>query len=246
MTTDVNKQPHFYCGLDLGQTHDFSAFVALEQDRSRDKYHYALRHLERFALGTSYTTVCDRVLKLFQKPPLAGHTLCIDQTGVGRPVVDYFRKSLREYPIEEITCPECEGKGGHKSAGLVVENPWVTCKECKGKAVKELTPPRVTFRPVTITSGNAITVEGAGWHVPKKELVSVLQVLLQTRRLHIARSLPEAQTLIRELEAFRVKVTTNANETFEAWRERDHDDLVLAVAIACWVAEHGSKQAWIR
>jgi len=36
-----------------------------------------------------------------------------------------------------------------------------------------------------------------------------------------------------------VKVTTAGNETFEAWRERDHDDLVLAVGIAAWVAERG-------
>jgi hypothetical protein len=30
-------------------------------------------------------------------------------------------------------------------------------------------------------------------------------------------------------------VTAAANETFEAWRERDHDDLVLALALALYV-----------
>ena len=39
------------------------------------------------------------------------------------------------------------------------------------------------------------------------------------------------------MENFRVKVTDAANETFGAWRERPHDDLVLAVAIAAWQAE---------
>ena len=33
-----------------------------------------------------------------------------------------------------------------------------------------------------------------------------------------------------ELQQFRVKITAAANETFEAWWERDHDDLVLALA----------------
>jgi hypothetical protein len=31
------------------------------------------------------------------------------------------------------------------------------------------------------------------------------------------------------------------NDTFEAWREKVHDDLVLAVRLACWYAEyHGT------
>lgn len=38
-----------------------------------------------------------------------------------------------------------------------------------------------------------------------------------------------------ELGLFRVKVTLSANETFETWRERDHDDLVLALALALYV-----------
>ncbi len=91
---------------------------------------------------------------------------------------------------------------------------------------------------VTITGGLAVSQVGSGrWHVAKKELVSVLQVLLQTRRIHVADSLPEAKTLVRELQTFRVKITAAGNESFESWRERDHDDLVLAVALACWAAE---------
>ncbi len=43
--------------------------------------------------------------------------------------------------------------------------------------------------------------------------------------------------LVRELENFRVKITAAANETFGAWREGQHDDLVIAVALACWLAE---------
>jgi hypothetical protein len=62
-------------------------------------------------------------------------------------------------------------------------------------------------------------------------------VLLQARRIKVPPSLPEAQTMLQELLNFRVKVTASANETFEAWRERDHDDLVLPVATATWVGE---------
>ena len=48
--------------------------------------------------------------------------------------------------------------------------------------------------------------------------------------------IPELETLSKELEAFRTKVTADRNETFSAWREKDHDDLVLAAALAIWVA----------
>jgi hypothetical protein len=90
--------------------------------------------------------------------------------------------------------------------------------------------------PVLITAGHQVNHEADGWHVPKKELVSALQVLLQTRRLKVAK-LPLRDVLLKELENFKVKVTAAANETFEAWRERDNDDLVLATALAAWLAE---------
>lgn len=91
----------------------------------------------------------------------------------------------------------------------------------------------------TITGGSKASVEEDGlyqcYHVPKKDLVTALQLLLQSRRLKVAASLPEAGTLTRELQAFRSKVNVaSGNESFEAWRERDHDDLILAVALACW------------
>ncbi len=42
---------------------------------------------------------------------------------------------------------------------------------------------------------------------------------------------------MRELGTFTVRITEAGNESSEAWREKDHDDLVLAVALACWAAE---------
>src|SRR5262249_17008400 len=157
-------------------------------------------HLERFELGTPYPAIADRIVELFAEPPLAGATLVVDQTGVGRAVVDMIRQAR----------------------------------------------PKATLRPITITAGHDVVADGAGWHVPKKELVSVLQVLLQSRRLQVARRLPMAGVLTKELETFRVKITASAHETFEAWREREHDDLVLSVALAAWVGEHGVKQLWVR
>jgi hypothetical protein len=136
-------------GLAEVQAADFSALAVLERgeppggpaDAPRRGRPYAVRHLERFELGTPYPRVVERVVELFAGPPLAGGNLAVDQTGVGRPVVDTLRAAR----------------------------------------------PKATVRPITITAGSAVAPDGAGWHVPKKELVSVPQVLLQSRRLQVAR-----------------------------------------------------------
>jgi len=97
----------------------------------------------------------------------------------------------------------------------------------------------LTFDAVTITGGD--TESQSGWdsyRVPKRDLVGGLQVLLQSGRLKIARSLEHAETLRAELLNFRVKINiATAHDSYEAWREGDHDDLVLATALAAWRAQ---------
>ena len=92
--------------------------------------------------------------------------------------------------------------------------------------------------PITITAGGSVT-GGAygGFNVPKKELVSNLAILLQSDRLKISAELPEALQLVEELQNFKMKITLAGNDTYEAWRESDHDDMVLAAAMACWYGE---------
>lgn len=91
--------------------------------------------------------------------------------------------------------------------------------------------------PIWITGGETVSTKGRIIRVPKRDLVSVLQVLFQTGRLKIASSLPLGPVLVNELMNFRAKITPAGHDTYEAWRERDHDDLVLALAIAAWYAE---------
>ncbi len=80
--------------------------------------------------------------------------------------------------------------------------------------------------------------------MPEKGIVSTLQVL-QTRRLKVAQTLPDAPTLVQELLNFKAKVTAAAGDSFEACRENPHDDLVLAIGIATWVGERATKRLWI-
>lgn len=89
---------------------------------------------------------------------------------------------------------------------------------------------------VTITGGTTETREGLHFHVPKKNLVSAVAVALETERLKVADGLEFAPLLRHELGNFKAKITLAGNTTFEAWRESDHDDLVIAVALAAWWA----------
>jgi len=100
----------YVTGLDLGQAADFTALAVLEQTRIEDPYdpprtqrHYAVRHLQRFALGTPYTTTCEEVASTFWDRPLAGTTLAVDQTGVGRPVVDMHHRTGVRAKLQPIT-----------------------------------------------------------------------------------------------------------------------------------------------
>ncbi len=117
-----------------------------------------------------------------------------------------------------------------------------------GRGIVDLfVPPTIAapFVPITITGGDAVTSEWEDgvdrFRVPKRDLVSVVQVLLQTGRLKIAPQVDYADALTRELLNFKVKISLAGRDsygagtaTLDAWREGEHDDLVLAVAVACW------------
>jgi hypothetical protein len=91
--------------------------------------------------------------------------------------------------------------------------------------------------PVLITGGHTAASSGGILHAPKVDLVGAVAACLEERRLMIAPSLRLAPVLTKELMTFKAKVTVAGNDSFEAWRERPHDDLVLAVALAVWFGE---------
>lgn len=90
----------FFTGLDLGQARDFSAVAVLEKTYipvPGKPYttigHYAVRLMERFSPGTPYAAIYARLAELFGKKPLTNSMLVVDQTAVGKPVIDLLRRS---------------------------------------------------------------------------------------------------------------------------------------------------------
>lgn len=96
---------------------------------------------------------------------------------------------------------------------------------------------------IWITAGEAVTNADYGYRVPKKDLVTALQIVFQSSRIRIIKSLPLADVLVKELINFRPKPTDKGNMQYEAWRSTDHDDIVLALAQAIWWAEMTWPQA---
>ena len=62
----------------------------------------------------------------------------------------------------------------------------------------------------------------------------------------IADAILEARPLVEELLPFRVQITLTDHDTYEPWRERAHDDLVLALSVAVWCAlrQRTGSESW--
>jgi hypothetical protein len=98
--------------------------------------------------------------------------------------------------------------------------------------------------PVVITFGNAgkdVIMDPDGYfRVPKVDIMASLQVLFGSGRLKYPAELLDVDGVnlvpvwLMEMERFKMKQTKSGNMTYEAWRETDHDDIVLAIALPCW------------
>jgi len=98
---------------------------------------------------------------------------------------------------------------------------------------------------VTITGGDQQLASGQAsgriggmprYSVPKRDLMTGVQVLLERGDLRLARQMPGVGSLLRELRDMRVEVTGPGRFRMGAEGAGQHDDLVVALALACWRA----------
>src|SRR5579872_3828791 len=90
---------------------------------------------------------------------------------------------------------------------------------------------RANITAVIITGGDRAHYSGNQWCVPKRELLTGLEALLECGELRIAGKLREAARLVKEFESMQVEARVNGR-----WKMggEEHDDLVLALSLACW------------
>ena len=118
-----------------------------------------------------------------------------------------------------------------------------------GKRIVELMRKK-ELHPTSVLVSMGTGQTERGWYdyrVSKLELIGSMQVSYSEDVLKVAAGLELAPTLVQELQSFKLKQPPLNTSDAEAWRERPHDDLVIATALACWWAvDHVPKPPSIR
>lgn len=208
-------------GVDLGQAADYTAIVVVKPQifpviRTDTTYgDRVTRHRPVFRLPNGTETP--------KHPPVVYAVNYIERLTLGTrytEVVEELKKVRAEVPCSTLAV---DATGVGRAVIDLIVGAGLSCTA------------------ITITGGDAVTSMGSEHRVPKRDLVGCAQVLFQNRRLSISRKLPLSEVLVSELLNFKVKIDTRtAHDSYGAWREGVHDDLVLALCIALWVAQRSS------
>jgi hypothetical protein len=116
---------------------------------------------------------------------------------------------------------------------------------------KHRLPARI--QPVEVKVGAEDGYFEGTWRVAKAVVIETTRQVLQEDRLvfddrmppEVMATTPSAQTIYHALSAYPYNKTPAANEAF-ASREGAEDDLILAVAVACWFGECCRQTYWLR
>jgi len=204
----------FAVGVDLGMAAESTAFAVVERlkppgwDAGRDcppeKAALHVRQLRRFPPGTQYVEIATNLADLLRSQEFTATT---ERTVYG---------TVREISVQ---------------VHLVLDQTAV------GTPVTEMIlekAGRPLARRVVISGNHTETYSEGFYLIPKQTLIGRLEVLLETTRLKFAGGLPETRHLADELVKYRGRTTVNRVLTVDTWREQPADDLVFAVALACW------------
>jgi hypothetical protein len=205
----------YYVGLDLGQSNDYTALAVVQSVKQR---------------GLDGSTKTFLHLRHLERYPL------------GKPytsVADGVTALIRSPVFNRDEYDPTRGRVARPKVELIVDKTGV------GVAVTDLLKERgLTYIAVTITGlGQKVNRHGTKeYSVPKQDLVSALEVPFHKGILKVAEGLEGWPKLREELLNFRRKQNkVTAHISYEHWRESDHDDLVLAAALACWKATYQRK-----
>lgn len=203
----------FIAGLDLGQVQDYSALVITEA-------HGTLRHLQ-----------------YEQIDPLISMHVPVSQRAEMLPITRLDIRHIERFPLNTkyaaiAALTEARLRGTPKPIYFAIDKTGV------GVAGIEFFH-RLQPHGITITAGGqAVMRHPQDIAVPKRDLIAALQIRFQNHDVKMAKNLQHADLLVKEALSFRAKISASGHDTYEAWRENEHDDLVLAASMCAWMAEH--------
>jgi hypothetical protein len=234
----------YYLGLDLGQSQDYSALSIIEEQLYvSPMWEHEVLYQQDFERGLSAGWISPVDLTPHQVAEAVGLTM-----EYGRPAeVPLNVRHLARYPLGTKYTDVVEDVGKVVRSGPLREMPAVLLVDKTGigaSVLDSFTHAGVGAVAITLHGGAAVSSDPQrpGYRVPKRDLVTTAQVLLQNGRLKVAAALPDAEVLRKELLNFKVKIDPRtAHDSYSHWRESDHDDLVLSVAMGAWFRQFWSR-----
>jgi len=216
-------------GLDLGQSNDFTALTVLEM-----QIHASAALLDAHPFGKGITAGWNSPAGLLRSQ--LEYVFLEDQSPwLAKPPVHLRhleRMRGRSYPemVNDIAALLKQPPLSTHGYSLVVDATGV------GAPVVDLfRQAEIPVMAVTIHGGDSVNRARGGFRVPKRDLVAAVQAVMQTGRLLVAEELALWPTLKAELQNFRVTIDPRtAHDSYSHWREGQHDDLVLSLALAVW------------
>jgi len=203
-------------GLDIGQMVDYTALALVERTQEVARHPHETPRADWRPLAESHVhpSPASYVVRHLQRFEL--HTSYPDI--VTRVCALLQRPELQGYPVTLLLDVTGVGRG----------------------ILDMFRAAQVRPKAVTIHGGQATTMQGHAYHVSKRDLVYSLTSLSQARpvRLALGERLPFAAAVRQEMQTFTAKIhPETAHESFSAWREQAHDDLLLALALCTWWGE---------
>lgn len=237
---------NFTIGLDLGQTRDFSALVIAERVQVLYPRPTSVSGFpERDDLGDplpeglpddAYRTDDRWVVDEY-------HVRHIQRWELGTP-----------YPVVvDAVADLMAASVFRRRAHLVIDATGVGAAVCdmftqayRGGHLGDLWPQRVTLTAGFSHDGRVHGRYASSSTAHKGDLVARVVSLFERGRLVMPPGLPQADALEKELRAFKLKQSSRTGSvSFEAQHEKDHDDLVIALALAVWVRHHKDEPRYI-
>lgn len=192
-------------------------FLGLDLGRRRDHSALVIAEMRRYATGARSAVTLDYV---YENRFEIRH---VERIPLGMKYSD-----LASYVAGVLETPELR----QWPCDLVMDATGV------GDAVLEMMKGarlRAQIVPVRITGGTEVSRNGEGEYlVPKGELVGNLENLFHEEMVEIAAECPHTGELLDELTWFERTKLGTGRVTYAAARESVHDDLVVAMMLACW------------
>lgn len=227
----------YFVSLDLGQSQDYSALAIIEEQLYvGHEWQYEVLYRQDYERGLSAGWTSPTELT----PDQVGVALRLSHE-FGRPAeVPLSVRHLQRFELGTSYQKVVDSVASIVSAHPLYDMPAVLLVDKTGVGASVLdsfTHAGIGAVAITLHGGSAVSrdPQRSGFRVPKRDLITVAQVLLQNGRLKVAAALPDAEVLRKELLNFKVTINpATAHDSYSHWRESDNDDLVLAVSQGVW------------